>query len=83
MILAYYALYYSQSINTGLFEPGDMNYEVDRNNPTFEASGEPSLAEMTEKAIQILRKNAKGFFLFVEGGRIGMLRLILCGICFL
>jgi len=54
----------------GLFEPGDMNYEVDRTNPTFEAAGEPSLAEMTEKAIQILRKNSEGFFLFVEGGRI-------------
>ena len=30
-------------------------------------AGEPSIAEMTEKAIQILQKNRKGFFLLVEG----------------
>ncbi|XP_062832958.1 alkaline phosphatase isoform X1 [Anolis carolinensis] len=49
----------------GLFEPKDMNYELERNNKT-----DPSIVEMTEKAIRILRKNPKGFFLFVEGGRI-------------
>lgn len=31
---------------------------------------EPTLSEMTEKAIEILSKNEKGFFLFVEGGLI-------------
>ena len=41
-----------------------MAYEVDRAN---DVAGEPSLAEMTEKAIQILQKNDKGFFLLVEG----------------
>ena len=41
-----------------------MNYEVDRENNT---AGEPSIAEMTEKAIQILRKNPRGYFLLVEG----------------
>ena len=41
-----------------------MKYEVDRANDT---AGEPSIAEMTEKAIKILRKNPKGYFLFVEG----------------
>ena len=41
-----------------------MNYEVDRINDT---AGEPSLKEMTEKAIKILSKNPKGYFLFVEG----------------
>lgn len=41
-----------------------MNYEVDRENDTAE---EPSIAEMTEKAIQILRKNPRGYFLLVEG----------------
>uniref|UniRef100_A0A803TYB8 alkaline phosphatase n=1 Tax=Anolis carolinensis TaxID=28377 RepID=A0A803TYB8_ANOCA len=45
----------------GLFEPKDMNYELERNNKT-----DPSIVEMTEKAIRILRKNPKGFFLFVE-----------------
>ncbi|KAL5012440.1 hypothetical protein ScPMuIL_010991 [Solemya velum] len=51
----------------GLFEPSHMQYEKDRNKgPT----GEPSLAEMTRKAIEILKKNDKGFFLMVEGARI-------------
>ena len=44
-----------------------MQYEVDRANDT---AGEPSLAEMTEKAIKILRKNPKGYFLLVEGNLI-------------
>ncbi|XP_014092854.3 membrane-bound alkaline phosphatase [Bactrocera oleae] len=32
----------------------------------------PSLSEMTEAAIQLLSKNDKGYFLFVEGARIDM-----------
>ncbi|XP_031549411.1 alkaline phosphatase-like [Actinia tenebrosa] len=51
----------------GLFEYSHMQYEVERVNDT---GGEPSIAEMTAKAIEILSKNPKGFFLFVEGGRI-------------
>lgn len=54
----------------GMFEPRDMNFDIDRSDPRYEAAGEPSLAEMTEKAIQILQKNNEGYFLFVEGGRI-------------
>ncbi|XP_069583123.1 intestinal-type alkaline phosphatase-like [Ranitomeya imitator] len=49
----------------GLFEPGDMKYELNRND-----SSDPSIVELTEKAIKILKKNPKGFYLFVEGGRI-------------
>ncbi|XP_062049129.1 alkaline phosphatase, tissue-nonspecific isozyme isoform X2 [Lepus europaeus] len=49
----------------GLFEPGDMQYELNRNNVT-----DPSLSEMVEVAIKILKKNPRGFFLLVEGGRI-------------
>lgn len=45
----------------GLFEPKDMRFEVFRNN-----TRDPSIVEMTEKAIQILSKNPKGYFLFVE-----------------
>lgn len=45
----------------GLFEPKDCHYELDR-----DPNMDPSLTEMTEKAIQILSKNPKGFFLFVE-----------------
>ena len=52
-----------------MFEPKDMQYEVDR---AMDQAGEPSIAEMTEKAIQILQRNSKGFFLLVEGGRIGI-----------
>ncbi|XP_060071407.1 alkaline phosphatase-like [Ylistrum balloti] len=55
----------------GLFEADHMQYEVDREDPAYETAGEPSLAEMTGKAIQILQRNTKkGFFLLVEGGRI-------------
>uniref|UniRef100_A0A803YA70 Alkaline phosphatase n=1 Tax=Meleagris gallopavo TaxID=9103 RepID=A0A803YA70_MELGA len=45
----------------GLFEPKDMKYELNRNTTT-----DPSIVEMTEKAIRILRRNPNGFFLFVE-----------------
>uniref|UniRef100_A0A3P8V5A2 Alkaline phosphatase n=1 Tax=Cynoglossus semilaevis TaxID=244447 RepID=A0A3P8V5A2_CYNSE len=48
-----------------LFEPGDLRFEVDR-----DPSMDPSIVETTEKAIRILQKNPKGFFLLVEGGRI-------------
>ena len=42
-----------------------MKYELDRDpaGPTRD----PSLAEMTRKAIQILKKDTTGFFLYVEG----------------
>ncbi|XP_061095280.1 intestinal-type alkaline phosphatase-like [Conger conger] len=50
----------------GLFEPKDTRYELQRNPET-----DPSLTEMVEKAIKILRKNPKGYYLFVEDeGRI-------------
>jgi alkaline phosphatase len=51
----------------GLFDPEHMKYEVDR---IDDAAGEPSLAEMTAFAIDILSKDPDGFFLMVEGGRI-------------
>ena len=46
----------------GLFEHDHMQYELDR-----EDDKEPSLEEMTEKAIQMLQKEEDGFFLLVEG----------------
>ena len=49
----------------GLFEPKHMQYEVDR-----DPKKEPSLTEMTEKAIKILERGPVGFFLMVEGGRV-------------
>jgi len=51
----------------GLFEPLDMNWETDREQ---DRAGEPSLAEMTSAALEILSRNESGFFLMVEAGRI-------------
>ncbi|MFJ1253160.1 alkaline phosphatase [Cupriavidus sp. CuC1] len=51
----------------GLFNLDHMNYELDRVKNNVD---EPSLADMTEKAIRVLGKNPKGYFLMVEGGRI-------------
>ncbi len=45
----------------GLFSPEGMPDIPERS---------PSLVEMTEKALQILQKNEKGFFLMVEGSQI-------------
>ncbi|WAM31564.1 alkaline phosphatase [Caldicellulosiruptor naganoensis] len=49
----------------GLFARDAMHYDFDRS-----GTGEPSLAEMTQKALQILSKNKNGFFLMVEGSQI-------------
>lgn len=51
----------------GLFQPSHMNYEHER---PHDKAGEPSLAEMTASAIEVLKQNPNGFFLMVEGGRI-------------
>ncbi len=51
----------------GLFNESHMQYEADRHN---DIAGEPSLSEMTSKAIDILDNNKKGYFLMVESGRI-------------
>lgn len=51
----------------GLFSENTLSYEFDRRklNPS-----QPSLAQMTSKAIDILSKDEDGFFLFVEGSKI-------------
>jgi alkaline phosphatase len=51
----------------GLFNASHLNYEHERVNDKLD---EPSLAEMTTSAIEVLRQNPNGFFLMVEGGRI-------------
>jgi alkaline phosphatase len=52
----------------GLFENSHVHYEADR--VAHDKAGEPSLTQMTTKAIEILKKNRNGYFLMVEGGRI-------------
>lgn len=49
----------------GLFAPAALACNMDR-----DPSKEPSLAEMTGKAIEVLSKNKKGFFLMVEGSKV-------------
>lgn len=51
----------------GIFANGHLKYDHDRDNGP---NGMPSLANMTEKALAILKKNNKGFVLVVEGGLI-------------
>ena len=42
-----------------------MSFEIDRDNNI-----EPSIIEMTQKAIEMLSLNPNGYFLLVEGGKI-------------
>lgn len=49
----------------GLFSNGHMKFHLED-----KKQKQPTLAEMTEKAIEMLRKNENGYFLFVEGGKI-------------
>ncbi len=51
----------------GLFERSHMEYEADRE---ADAAGEPSLAEMTRKSVEILSADPDGFILVVEAGRV-------------
>uniref|UniRef100_A0A8C6WDY7 Alkaline phosphatase n=1 Tax=Nannospalax galili TaxID=1026970 RepID=A0A8C6WDY7_NANGA len=49
----------------GLFQPVDTEFEIYRDRML-----DPSLKDMTEAALRVLSRNPKGFYLFVEGGRI-------------
>ncbi|WP_028115641.1 alkaline phosphatase [Ferrimonas senticii] len=48
------------------FTPSHLPYELDRQ----QSNTLPSLAELTEKGIELLAKDQDGFFLMIEGGRI-------------
>lgn len=50
-----------------LFARGNMNYDLDRDD-----AEQPSLAEMTAKALEVLARHENGFFLMVEGSRVDM-----------
>lgn len=51
----------------GLFAADHLAFEADR---AARFPEEPSLEAMTEAALRVLRRNPKGYFLLVEGGRI-------------
>lgn len=53
----------------GLFEPFDMQFKLDKRESS-KRPDEPSLSEMTEKAIKILKKNKNGYFLLIDGSLI-------------
>ncbi|CAH1774904.1 unnamed protein product, partial [Owenia fusiformis] len=50
----------------GMFAPVHLDFELDRE----ETMSQPSLKDLTAKALDILKKDNKGYFLMVEGGRI-------------
>ena len=51
----------------GMFASSHMEADIDR---TEFAPQQPSLAEMTEKAIELLSRDKDGFFLMVEGSQV-------------
>lgn len=48
-----------------LFGDNELPYDIDRDTMAV-----PSLAQMTSKAIEVLKKNKKGFFMMVEGSKV-------------
>ncbi len=50
-----------------IFARGNMSYDLDRDD-----TQQPSLSEMTAKAIGLLSQHENGFFLMVEGSRVDM-----------
>lgn len=53
----------------GLFAKSHMAYRLENKTDI-----EPTIIEMTEKAIEILRKNENGYVLLVEGIKIALLK---------
>lgn len=52
-------------MRVGLFSPEHLEYYLNANE-----SLQPTLAEMTSVAIQMMQKEENGYFLFIEGGQI-------------
>jgi alkaline phosphatase len=47
-----------------------MTYDIERESKN--RTSEPTLEEMIEKSLQILKKNPKGFFLLVESKKFSL-----------
>ncbi len=54
----------------GTFDKNGLAYTVDRNNDKAIAKQTPTLAEMTQKAIDVMKNSPEGFVLQVEGGKV-------------
>ena len=54
----------------GIFSQGGIPYAIDRENDADLKKNTPTLAEMSQKAIDILSKNPEGFVLQIEGGKV-------------
>ncbi|HEX8561336.1 MAG TPA: alkaline phosphatase [Flavobacterium sp.] len=54
----------------GVFAEDALPYYVDRNNDPILTESMPSLAEMTQKAIDRMKQHPKGFVLQVESGKV-------------
>jgi alkaline phosphatase len=52
----------------GLFSASGFPSAIDRQ--PQHRTGVPTLSQMTEKALEVLKKNSQGFFLMVEGGQV-------------
>ncbi|XP_037808615.1 alkaline phosphatase [Lucilia sericata] len=52
----------------GLYQDDHMLYHLETN----ETTNQPTLEEMTRKAIEFLSRNENGYFIFIEGGRIDL-----------
>lgn len=60
----------SQKPVLGVFDEEALPYEIDRLNDNILRQNIPSLAEMTEKAIGLMKDHKAGFCLQVEGGKV-------------
>jgi alkaline phosphatase len=60
----------SQTRLLGLFSKGMIPYTLDRNQSPKLQETVPTLAEMTAKALDVLKSSPRGFLLQVEGGRV-------------
>ncbi len=54
----------------GVFDKDGLPYELDRKNDSVAFARVPSLAEMTSKAIDLMKGHNQGFVMQVEGGKV-------------